>query len=93
LGDHVTLEVECVDRLFLNLYVPQLQRDLGVVGFFKNHRGMPIVSGALMAPMSQGFVAATVDYAYGRHRRDRAGLGAGAVGVVVAGDDRHLAAP
>ncbi len=26
LAEHVTLEVECVDRLYLNLYVPILQR-------------------------------------------------------------------
>ncbi len=36
---HVTLEVESIDRMYLNLYVPQVQRDLGVVGFFKGHRG------------------------------------------------------
>jgi hypothetical protein len=31
---HVTLEVESIDRMYLNVYQPQLQRDLGVVGFF-----------------------------------------------------------
>ena len=35
LAEHVTLEVECIDRMYLNLYVPQLQRELGVVGFFR----------------------------------------------------------
>ena len=46
LDDHVTLEVECVDRMYLNLYVPKLVYPTGVVGFFKYHRGMPVVSGA-----------------------------------------------
>ncbi len=39
LDDHVTLEVECIDRMYLNLYQPRLQHELGVVGFFKAHRG------------------------------------------------------
>ena len=32
LSDHVTLEVECIDRMYLNLYVPKLQYEGGVVG-------------------------------------------------------------
>lgn len=57
LGDHVTLEVECIDRMYLNLYQPRLQHELGVVGFFKLHRGFPFVSSALMDPISKAFVA------------------------------------
>ena len=57
LGDHVTLEVECIDRMYLNLYQPKLQHELGVVGFFKLHRGFPFVSSALMDPISKAFVA------------------------------------
>jgi len=29
------LEVECVDRMYLNLYVPKLQYESGVVGFLR----------------------------------------------------------
>lgn len=57
LADHVTLEVECIDRMYLNLYQPRLQHELGVVGFFKLHRGFPFVSSALMDPISKQFVA------------------------------------
>ena len=57
LAEHVTLEVECVDRMYLNLYVPKLVYAAGVVGFFKAHRGMPFASGALMDPISKDFVA------------------------------------
>jgi hypothetical protein len=57
LADHVTLEVECIDRMYLNLYQPRLQHELGVVGFFKGHRGFPFVSSALMDPISKRFVA------------------------------------
>lgn len=58
LADHVTLEVECIDRMYLNLYQPRLQHELGVVGFFKAHRGFPFVSSALMDPISKAFVSA-----------------------------------
>jgi hypothetical protein len=51
------LEVECIDRMYLNLYQPRLQHELGVVGFFKGHRGFPFVSSALMDPISKRFVA------------------------------------
>src|SRR5512134_2375300 len=56
LKEHVVLEIEGIDRMYLNLYVSDLQRDLGVVGFFRTNRGAPITSGALMGPMTQRFV-------------------------------------
>jgi hypothetical protein len=34
LDSHVTLELECIDRMYLNLYVPGLQHVNGAVGFF-----------------------------------------------------------
>ena len=57
LDGHVTLEVESIDRMYLNLYQPQLQRELGVVGFFKE-RGFAFASGALMQPITTAFLAA-----------------------------------
>jgi hypothetical protein len=48
LDGHVALEVECVDRLYLNAYVPSLQVGGQVVSFFTRHRGDPIPSPALM---------------------------------------------
>ena len=33
LSEHVTLEVECIDRMYLNLYVPILQREQGIAHF------------------------------------------------------------
>ena len=56
LADHVTLEVECIDRMYLNLYVPKLQYEAGVVGFFRR-RDQPIASSALMSPITRQFVA------------------------------------
>jgi hypothetical protein len=57
LADHVTLEVESIDRMYCNLYVPQLQHVNGVVQFFRGHRGALFASSALMDPISKDFVA------------------------------------
>jgi hypothetical protein len=57
LRSKVGLEVECIDRMYLNIYVPQLQHDKGVVGFFRYHRGHTFASSALMKPISDQFVA------------------------------------
>lgn len=57
LADHVTLEVESVDRMYLNLYVPLLQTEGGVASFWRKHRGHQFASSTLMAPMSTKFVA------------------------------------
>ena len=58
LREHVTLEVEGIDRMYLNVYVPRLQWEQGVVGFFQKHLGQPVASSALMAPRTRDFVAA-----------------------------------
>jgi hypothetical protein len=58
LRDHVTLTVEGIDRIYLNVYVPNLQRELGVVGFLRNHRGHLFASSALLAPISDAFIKA-----------------------------------
>ena len=57
LREHVTLELECIDRMYLNVYVPALQSENGVAAFFKFHRGYPVASSALMDPISKAFVA------------------------------------
>ena len=57
LTDRVRFEVECIDRMYLNVFVPQLQRTGQVVGFLTRYRGAPIASTALVAPMSRQFVA------------------------------------
>ena len=57
LNHHVTLAVEGIDRMYLNVFVPGLQYEAGIVRFFRAHRGQPLPSAALMSPMTQGFVA------------------------------------
>ena len=63
LADHVTLEMEGIDRMYLNVYVPGLQREQGVACFFRFHRGNRFVSSALMDPISKTFIAALEAFA------------------------------
>ena len=58
LCDHVTLELECVDRMYLNAYVPLLQSAGGTAYYLRTLRGYPVPSSALLAPMTKDFVAA-----------------------------------
>jgi len=63
LKEHVTLELEGIDRVYLNAYVPGLQSPEGTAWFFKSHRGQPFASSALMDPISKAFVAAIEQFA------------------------------
>ena len=60
LKQHVTLEVEGIDRIYLNVYQPRLQTDRGMAAFFRFHRGATFASSALTDPISESFIA-TVD--------------------------------
>ena len=62
-ADHVTLEVECIDRMYLNVYQPRLQFVEGVVAFLRGHRGHQIASSALLEPISREFIAAIYKFA------------------------------
>jgi hypothetical protein len=52
---HVTLDISCPDRLYLNGYVAKLQTPGGVIYFFHDHRGKPIASPALFEPIGEKF--------------------------------------
>ena len=62
LNNHVVLSVEGIDRMYLNVYVPRLQSEQGIVHFFREHRGQPLPSAALMSPITRSFVAALDRY-------------------------------
>jgi hypothetical protein len=53
---HVTLEVEGLDRMYLNVYQPKLQHAGGVASFFRYHRGHTFASSVLMDPISKDFI-------------------------------------
>ncbi len=63
LSEHTTLALECIDRLYLNVYVPVLQRAAGAAYFFRTIRGAAVPSSVLMAPITQRFVNAIKSYA------------------------------
>ena len=63
LRQHVTLELESIDRMYLNVYIPQLQREAGASWFLRQQRNCPVASSAAMAPISHAFVAAIEAYA------------------------------
>jgi hypothetical protein len=55
LTGHVGLEVECVDRLYLNAYVPNLQVGGQVVRFLVDHLGNPVPSPVLFERIGNRF--------------------------------------
>jgi hypothetical protein len=55
LEGHVTLEVECVDRLYLNAYVPRLQVGGQVVAFLTGHLGNRVPSPVLFERIGSRF--------------------------------------
>src|SRR5882672_9586290 len=63
LAEHVTLEIEGIDRMYLNVYVPALQRAGGVASFFRFHRGHQFASSVLMDPITKAFLAQVEQFA------------------------------
>ena len=63
LDGHVVLDVECLDRIYLNAYVPKLQVGGQVVGFMTRHLGLPIPSPAVMEKIGTAFRRAVNTFA------------------------------
>ena len=66
LGEHVAFELECIDRVYCNAYVPKLAYPGGVATFFTKHRGATFASTCLADPISKQFVAAIQRFAASR---------------------------
>src|SRR4051812_35132322 len=80
-AEHVTFEIECIDRMYLNVYVPRLQYPGGLVGYVHQQLGLPIASTAPLAKITDRFAAAVhrfahdqgvpwVDFARGQRKDD-----------------------
>jgi len=67
LGGHVGLDVECLDRIYLNGYVPNLQVGGQVVSFMTAHLGLPIPSAAILDKIGTAFRAAVDRFATDNH--------------------------
>ena len=63
LDGHAVLDIECLDRIYLNAYVPILQSSGQVVAFMTQHLGMPIPSPALMEKIGTKFRGAVESFA------------------------------
>jgi hypothetical protein len=81
LSDHVAFEVECIDRMYLNVYVPQLQYAGGLLGYVQRQLGLPIASTAPLARITDRFATSVhrfagregipwVDFARGQRKDD-----------------------
>ena len=55
LDGHVVLDVECLDRIYVNGYVPNLQVGGQVVSFLTQHLGNPIPSPAILEKIGTAF--------------------------------------
>lgn len=55
LTEHVTLEVECLDRLYLNGYIGPLATPGGLVTFMREQLGKPIPSPVVLGQVSEKF--------------------------------------
>jgi hypothetical protein len=56
LAEHVSFELECIDRMYCNVYQPRLQHVGGVVGCVRHHLGLPVPSTVPLGAISDRFV-------------------------------------
>jgi hypothetical protein len=63
LDRHVALDIQCLDRIYLNPYVMKLQTSAQVVAFLSGHLGYPFPSPALFNQIGQRFRRAVASYA------------------------------
>src|SRR3954452_13826531 len=63
LAEHVTFEVESIDRMYLNAYVPGLQYAAGLVAYVHQQLDLPIASTAPLAKITDAFAAAVHRFA------------------------------
>lgn len=63
LADKITLDIECVDRVYLNGYVKDLQMPGGLVNFIREQMDWPIPSPQALRKLSTGFRKAVEAFA------------------------------
>jgi hypothetical protein len=67
LDGHVALDLQCLDRIYLNAYVPNLQVGGQVVSFLTAHLGNPIPSPAIFNKIGTAFRRAVGRFADEQH--------------------------
>jgi hypothetical protein len=63
MNGHVTLEVECLDRLYLNGYIGRLATPAGLVMFIRDQLGKPIPSPVVLGQITERFRDAVKEFA------------------------------
>src|SRR5213593_3348769 len=63
LEGHVVLDLDCLDRIYLNGYVPNLQVGGQVITFLTQHLGNPVASPALFKQIGDRFSNAVRSFA------------------------------
>ena len=61
--EHVVMELECIDRMYLNAYVPKLTSEAGVAGFVRGYLGHRFASTKAVAQMTESFVESIMEFA------------------------------
>ena len=59
----LVFELECIDRMYLNLYVPQLASAPGVAAYFRGYKGHRFASTKEAVAMSERFRRQVLDFA------------------------------
>jgi hypothetical protein len=67
LDGQVALDLECLDRIYLNAYVPILQVGGQVVSFLTQHLGNPVPSPAIFEKIGLAFRKAVAEFAQDNH--------------------------
>jgi hypothetical protein len=67
LAGHTGLDIECLDRIYLNGYVPSLQVGGQVVSFMTQHLGNPIPSPAILEKIGTAFRRSVTRFAEANH--------------------------
>jgi len=63
LTNKIALDIECVDRVYLNGYVKHLQLAGGLITFIREQMGFPIPSPIVLPPFTQAFRTRVEEYA------------------------------
>jgi len=65
-AEHTVFEIECIDRMYLNVYVPKLQYAAGIVGYVHQQLGLPVASTAPLGRITDAFSRAMRRFALTR---------------------------
>lgn len=63
LTDKISLDLECIDRVYLNGYVKNLQLPGGLITFIREQMGFPIPSPMVMRPFTEEYRKSVEQYA------------------------------